>query len=136
MSIFYDFPNLSPEQRATNKTIATIENSARHQALIDAERRAFGEAEKKNAELEAEAEKHRLARESELRVEEKARREQAAANFEQNSREQFFAGNPHASESDYLSVKGELKKQAMLANVDSADKSERFLRESGNYSPM
>jgi hypothetical protein len=136
MSIFYDFPNLSPEQRATNRTIAVLENSSRHQFLRQAEEKAFGEQQAREAENEKLSEQHRLQREGELKAEEEARRKQAAANFEQNLREQFFAGNPHASESDYLSVKGELKKQAMLANVDSADKSEQMMRQTGSYSMM
>jgi actin-related protein len=135
MSIL-DFPNLSEQQKAVNKTIATIEASAAMQARRQAEAEAFAEAEKRKAENEKLSEQHRQARERELAAEAETRRKEAARLFEENLRRQFFAKNPHASESDYSSVKEELKRQAMLANMDFGNKAEEVAREQINYSVM
>jgi hypothetical protein len=69
-------------------------------------------------------------------AEEEVKRKEASAYFEQNLREQFFAKNPHVSESDYLSVKDELKRQAMLTNMDFGNKAEETTKQQGNYLPM
>ena len=133
---YLDDKNYTPEQRAMYKTLAILENSAQHQNRLEAERLAFAENAKLQAELHVESEKHRLAREAELKAEADARRKEAAANFEQNLREQFFAKNPHASESDYLSVKDELKRQAMLSNMDFGNKAEEISKNQVNYGAM
>ncbi len=52
---YYDFKNLSLEQRAANRTMALVENSARHQRLREAEARAFEENEKNQAGLNRES---------------------------------------------------------------------------------
>ncbi len=133
---YLKYPNLSKEQVQTYETLAILETSARHQALKAAEQKAFEENEKYQAELEKESEKHRLEREKELRIEAENFRKEASANFEQNLREQFFAKNPHASESDYSSVKDELKKQALLSNMDFGNKAEEITKSQGSYNSM
>jgi hypothetical protein len=133
---YLDYPNLSPEQKATYKTLAILENSAHHQRLREAEATAFEENERYQAELRQQAEKFRIQREAELKVEAEAKRREAAVYFEQNLREQFFAKNPHVSESDYLSVKDELKRQAMLTNMDFGNKAEEITKNQGNYNSM
>ncbi len=133
---YFDYPNLSAEQRAFYKQAAILENSVQHQNRLEAERLAFAEQQKANVELEKESEKHRLAREVELRIEAENFRKQSAANFEVDLRQRFFDGNPFASESDFQNLLPKLRENAMLANVDSSDKTEQMIRESGNYSRM
>jgi hypothetical protein len=133
---YLDNKNFTAEQRATYQTLSILENSAHHQNRLQAEQLAFAGQERKNAELHVESEKHRLAREAELKAEADARRKEAAANFEQNLREQFFAKNPHVSESDYLSVKDDLKRQALLSNMDFGNKAEEITKSQVNYGAM
>ncbi len=133
---FLDYPNLSPEQRATYKTLSVLEASGQHHAnLRAAENEAF-EKQKRDAENERLSEQHRLQREAELRIEAENFRKQSAANFEADLRRKFVEGNGFASESYFQNLLPKLRENAMLANVDSSDKTEQMIRESGNYSRM
>lgn len=118
------------------ETLSILETSAARQAVKEAEKTAFAENEKYQAELEKESEKHRLQREAELRIEAENFRKQSAANFEADLRQRFFDGNKFASESDFQKILPKLRENAMLANVDSSDKAEQLIRESGNYGAM
>ncbi|MGI8642290.1 MAG: hypothetical protein ACR2MG_20355 [Pyrinomonadaceae bacterium] len=133
---YLDDKNLSPEQRATYKTLAILENSAAHQRLKQVEAEAFAEQQQKDAENQKLSEQHRLQREAELRIEAENFRKQSAANFETDLKRKFFEGNPFASESDFQKILPKLRENAMLANVDSSDKTEKLIRESGSYSRM
>jgi hypothetical protein len=134
---FLDYPNLSPEQRATYKTLSVLEASGQHHAnLRAAENEAF-EKQKRDAENERLSEQHRLQREAELRIEAENFRKQSAANFEADLRQRFFDGNPHASESDYLNVKDELKRQTLLSNMNFfGNKAEEITKSQSDYSAM
>ncbi len=136
MSVLYDFPNLSPEQRAANQVIATIENSARHQNLIQAEQAAFAEQAARDAETEKQSEKFRVEREAELRREAEQRRQAAAVGFEKSLRERFFRGNEFATEADFQRMLPKLRENAMLDRMQTEADAEDLMRATGNYSAM
>lgn len=133
---YYDFKNLSPERRAFYQQAAILENSVAHAAELKRLENEQIAQTKKDEENERLSEKFRVEREAELKKQAEEKRKQSAAHFEQNLREQFFAGNSHASESDFREMLPELKKRAMLENTESADKSEQMMRQSGSYGAM
>ena len=133
---FYDNKNYTPEQRAMYKQAAIIQNSAHHQRLKQIEAEAFAEREKQQAETERLAAWHLEDSRRQRAAEEEAKRKEAAANFEADLRRRFFEGNPFAKESDFQTMLPEIRKRAMLENIDTADKAEEMTRASGNYKLM
>ena len=136
MSIFYDFPNLSPEQRATNRTIAVLENSSRHQFLRQAEEKAFGEQQAREAENEKLSEQHRLQREVELRAEKETQRKENRERADAELRTRFFQANPDRTEYEFQSLLPKLREEMLLENINRLETSEDLMKQSGNYSRM
>jgi membrane protein involved in colicin uptake len=133
---YYDDKNYTPEQRATYETLAVLENSARHAANVEAAQKAHEARLKKDEENEKLLAKFDAEREAELKAETEEKRKQAAAYFEQSLRDQFFAGNSHVTESDFQSVLPDLRKSAMLKNMENVETAESVIRNSGSYSRM
>jgi vacuolar-type H+-ATPase subunit E/Vma4 len=133
---YLDYPNLSPEQKATYKTLAILENSAHHQRLREAEATAFAENEKYQAELRQQSEQFRIQREAELKAEAEKLRLESNKNLEIQIRERFFRANPNALETDYLRVKDSLKDAHFSENMQSQETVEDLIRQTGNYSAM
>ena len=133
---YYDYKNLSPEQKATYQTLSILETSANHQAKLQAAERAAFEKEKSDAENEKLLAKHRDERERELAAEAEQRRKENAARFEQSLRERFFAGNEFASEADFQKVLPKMRESVMLKNAETQETTENLMRKSGNYSRM
>jgi membrane protein involved in colicin uptake len=135
MSIL-DYKNLSPEQRAVNQTIATIEASAQHAANLQAAENAALEKAKRDAENEKLSEKFRAEREAELKKEAEEKRKAAAAGFEQSLRERFFRANEFATESDFQAMLPKLKEAEMIARMQAEETTEGLMRQSGSYGAM
>jgi hypothetical protein len=133
---YLDSKNYSREQREMYKTLAVIENSARHQILKQAEQQAFAENEKYQVELEKQSEKFRVQREAELKAEAEKLRLESNKNLEIQIRESFFRANPMALEADYLRVKDSLKDAHFVENMQSQETVEDLMRQTGNYSRM
>jgi hypothetical protein len=133
---YYDDKNYSPEQRATYKTLAILENSAVHQNLRQAEEKAVVEQQKYQAELRQQAEQFRIERETELKAEAEKLRLESNKNLEIQIREKFFRANPNALETDYLRVKDSLKDAHFVENMNNQETIEQLMRQTGNYSAM
>lgn len=133
---YYDYKNLSAEQKATYRTLSILETSARHQANLRAAENAAFEKEKSDAENEKLLAKHRADRARELAAEAEQRRKENAGRFEQSLRERFFAGNPFASESDFQKVLPKMRESMMLKNAETQETTEELMRKSGSYSAM
>ncbi len=133
---YLDFPNLSPEQRAANRTIAILEHSAQHAAELERLKREQIEREKSDVENERLAAWHLEQSRREREAEEEVKRKEAAAGFEADLRRNFFEGNSFASESDFRAMLPELRKRAMLENTSTADKAEETTKQQGNYVTM
>ena len=132
----YSNKGLSPAQAQAMEVATLLEITRRHQLkLAAAEQAAFKKSEI-DAANEKLAAKFRAERERELAAEAEARRKQAAAQFEQDLRAQFFAGNEFASESDFQKVLPRMKEEAMLANARSQTDSEGRMRGTGSYVRM
>ena len=135
MSIL-DYKNLNNEQRQTNRTIATIEASAAHAAMLEAEQTAFAEQQKRDAESEKLAEQHRQEREKELQAEAEKLRLESNKNLEVQIRERFFRANPNALESDFQRVKDRLKDDYFIEQMKAEQTAEEIIKGSGNYNLM
>ncbi len=133
---YLDYPNLSPEQKATYKTLAVLEASGQHHANLQAAENLALEKQKRDAENERLSAQHLEQSRREREAEAEVKRKEAAANFEADLRQRFFAGNSFASESDFQNLLPELKKQEMLKNSERAETSEQLMRASGDYSAM
>jgi vacuolar-type H+-ATPase subunit E/Vma4 len=133
---YLDYPNLSPEQKATYKTLAILENSAHHQRLREAEATAFEENERYQAELRQQAEKFRIQREAELKAEAEKLRLESNKSLEIQIRERFFRASPNALESDFQRVKDSLKDKHFSENMNNQETVEDLMRQTGNYSAM
>jgi len=133
---YYDFKNLSAEQRAFYKQAAILENSAQHQNRLEAERKAFGENEKYQAELEKQSAKFRSEREAELKAEAEKLSLESNKNVEIELRERFFRANPNALEGDYNRVKDSLKDSYFVEKMKAEATAEDVMRQSGDYSRM
>jgi hypothetical protein len=133
---YYDFNNLSAEQRAFYRQAAILENSAQHQNRLEAERATFAENEKYQAELEKQSAKFRAEREAELKNEAEKLRLESNKNLEIQIRERFFRANPNALETDYLRVKDSLKDAHFSENMNNQETVEQLTRQTSNYSAM
>lgn len=133
---YYDFPNLSPERRVMYQTLSIIEDSAAHAARLEAEKRAFAEQEKENAENEKLLAQHLEHSRREREAEARKLREESNKSLQVELRERFFRANPNALEADYLRVKDSLKDAYFVEKMKSEATSEDVVRNSGNYSRM
>lgn len=135
MSI-YDFPNLSDEQRAVNKTIAIIENSQRHHANLEAAKKQAELKIAQDIENEKLLAKFAAEREKELEAEAEKMKKENRERGEAELRRRFFTANPDQTESDFQSVLPEMRKAEMLRRMESQQTAEDLIRNSGNYSRM
>ncbi len=133
---YYDDKNYTPERRAMYQHLSIVESSMQHAANLQAAENAALEKQKTDAENEKLLAKFDAEREAELKAETEEKRKQAAAHFEQSLRDQFFAGNSHVTESDFQSVLPDLRKSAMLKNMENVETAESVIRNSGSYSAM
>ncbi len=134
---YLKYPGMSAEAEMIMRQEALVRNNLEHHANLRAAENAALEKEKRDAETERLAAWHREDTRKRQEAEAEATRKLAAANFEADLRRRFFEGNSSfASEADFRAMLPELKRRAMLSNIDSSDKSEAVTRASGNYNLM
>lgn len=133
---YYDFPNLSDEQKTMYRELSIVENSVLHEAenqRLESERVERAKKDEENEKLLA---KFSAQREQELRVEAEKTKKENRERGDADLRRRFFEANPDETESTFQSLLPKMRSDQLLKNMQNNQTTEDLMRATGNYGVM